>query len=302
MRQPQAEQVQDLLRSVDHLADLAMAEDLGGRGDISTQCAGLAGSTRAVIRADEPGVFAGTLLLRRLLEKLAPKVKIEGEPAAADGQPFEKGDHLLNLTGPVQQMLAAERTLLNFLQRLCGIATLTRKFVDAIAGTQAKIYDTRKTTPGWRILEKYAVRCGGGYNHRTGLFDAIILKDNHLAHVDRSRLPEYLRQTIERARALEPPAAFVEVEVEDLETLQAVLSVQGINIVMLDNFTPDQLREAVSLRDAMGLKGKVELEASGGITLENVRQIASTGVERISVGAITHSAPALHLSLEMASR
>jgi nicotinate-nucleotide pyrophosphorylase (carboxylating) len=206
---------------------------------------------------------------------------------------------VVTLVGPIEEVLAVERTLLNFLQRLSGIATLTRAYVEAVARTRATVYDTRKTVPGWRDLDKYAVRCGGGRNHRLGLHDALLVKDNHLSGVTTDRLAFTLFEMLNRAASLSPPPAFVEVEVDGLDQLTEVLKVVGVDVVLLDNFTMDALSAAVRMRDAAGLAGKVELEASGGITLGNVRAVAETGVERISIGALTHSAPAYDLSLEI---
>jgi nicotinate-nucleotide pyrophosphorylase (carboxylating) len=195
-------------------------------------------------------------------------------------------------------MLAAERTLLNFLQHLSGVATLTHRFVTAVAGTHAKIYDTRKTSPGLRTLDKYAVRCGGGHSHRTGLYDAVLIKDNHLAGIPPSRLAHTVSDMLGRIEALPRRPAFVEVECDTTEQFAELLKVVGLDVILLDNFELEGLQEAVKLRDDAGFRGKLELEASGGVTLENVRAVAGTGVERIAVGAITHSAPAFDLSLE----
>ena len=175
---------------------------------------------------------------------------------------------------------------------------MTRRYVEAIAGSTARIYDTRKTTPGWRTLEKYAVRCGGGCNHRHGLYDAVLLKDNHLAGIPTAKLAAHLFDLLNRLDTAGPNPPFVEVEADSLEQVEELFRVVGINAVLLDNFTLEGLREAVALRDARGLRGKVELEASGGITLNSVRAVAETGVERISVGAITHGATAIDLALE----
>ena len=205
--------------------------------------------------------------------------------------------------GPAGAVLSAERVLLNFLQRLCGIATLTRRFVDAVAGTEAAIFDTRKTTPGWRKLEKYAVRCGGGCNHRQGLFDAVLIKDNHLAVRPRVEtgapgLAGVVFEMLNRLDAGGAKPTFVQVEADSLAQVEELLKVVGLEAILLDNFSLEDLRKAVGLRDGCGLRGKVELEASGGITLDTVRTVADTGVDRISVGAITHSAAALDLSME----
>ncbi len=214
--------------------------------------------------------------------------------------------------GRVRDILSVERLLLNFVGRLSGIATLTHSYVSAIQGTNARIYDTRKTTPGWRRLEKYAVRCGGGYNHRLGLDRAILIKDNHLAWLAdqlHCSLEDAAKMAIRRARECYPgnPALarqdqidmIVEIEVDSLSQLESVLC-ENPDIVLLDNMSPEELREAVSLRNR--LAPYVELEASGGITLENVRAVADTGVERISVGALTHAAPWLDIGLDWESR
>jgi len=280
------------------LVRLAREEDLGEAGDVTTRLAGLAGEAQADIVARQPGLFCGAELLPALLAALAPEVTVASGPSCPALQ-VAAGQGVARLAGPVRQLLEAERTLLNFLQRLSGVATLTRRFVEAVAGTAARVYDTRKTVPGWRDLDKYAVRCGGGHNHRHGLHDAVLVKDNHLAGVPTERLAYVLFEMLNGLQQLEAAPEFVEVEVDNLAQLGELLKVVGINVVLLDNFSPAQLRQAVQVRDAAGLKSKVELEASGGVTLENVRAIAETGVERISVGAITHSPPAFNLALEL---
>jgi nicotinate-nucleotide pyrophosphorylase (carboxylating) len=196
---------------------------------------------------------------------------------------------LARLAGPVRSLVTAERTLLNYLQRLCGIATLTRRHVDAVAGTRAVILDTRKTTPGWRILEKYAVRCGGGSNHRMGLHDAVMVKDNHLAC---GLTGPSLQAAILRLKR-DFPDAWVELEADTLEQVRGYLELEGVDRILLDNMPTDQLVEAVALTG-----GKVPLEASGGVTLESLPAIAATGVDFISVGALTHSATALDIGLD----
>ena len=227
-------------------------------------------------------------------------------PEAHDGQAVEQGGRIGVISGPAQGLFAVERLLLNFLGRLSGIATLTRKYVELAAGTQARIFDTRKTTPGWRRLEKYAVRCGGGWNHRSGLFEAVLIKDNHLAwgadsHREVSRLHPgrsgvaARRYIAEHAAKTDPSATIIEVEVDTLEQLDQVLPA-GPDIVLLDNMSIEQLREAVARREK--INPNVELEASGGVTLSTVRQIAESGIERISVGALTHSAAALDFGLD----
>jgi nicotinate-nucleotide pyrophosphorylase (carboxylating) len=213
------------------------------------------------------------------------------EPLVHDGVTLTPGPRIATVEGPMASILVGERTALNFLQHLSGIATQTRRYVDAIAGLPCRILDTRKTTPGWRLLEKYAVRCGGGHNHRLGLYDGILIKDNHLAALggELSRVPALL--AAQRAGDSIP----VEIEVETLNQLDEALA-YGPDIILLDNMTLDQLREAVGRRN--GVAPNVLLEASGGVNLTTVRAIAETGVDRISVGALTHSAPALDIALD----
>ena len=224
---------------------------------------------------------------------------------ARDGDLVAAGGTITRITGRLPLLLGIERTLLNFLQRLCGVATLTRQYVDAVAGTGAKIYDTRKTVPGWRQLDKYAVRCGGGCNHRMGLHDAVLVKDNHLAGSEigglasPGRLAVAAFEILNRSTDLKPPPDFIEFEVDTLEQLDELFKVVGIDVILLDNFTPEKLREAVKRRDGLGLKEKVALEASGGVQLYTARAMAESGVDRIAVGAITHSAPALDLAMEI---
>lgn len=280
---------------------LARDEDLAAQGDLTTRLlpdhvVNASGAWRLVARA--PGRFCGTELLPILLEELAPEVRVEWKvPKDARGD-VAAGESIARLAGHCGQMLAAERTILNFLQHLSGIATLTARYVAAVAGTHAKIYDTRKTTPGLRRLEKYAVRCGGGHNHRTGLYDAVLIKDNHLAGIPTPRLAHAVFEMLSRLQALPAEPAFVEVECDGMEQFEELVKVIGIDVILLDNFAVEDLRRAVELRDQLGLRGKVELEASGGATLDQVRRIAETCVERIAVGAITHSAPILDLGLD----
>jgi nicotinate-nucleotide pyrophosphorylase (carboxylating) len=207
---------------------------------------------------------------------------------------------LLRLRGPMRSVLSAERVVLNFLQHLSGVATHTHRFARRVAGTGAKIYDTRKTVPGLRLLDKYAVRCGGGFNHRVGLYDGLLIKDNHLSAVPPRELADYLTKVVQRCRS-EDPMRLVEVEVDRLDQMREVLKVDGVQVILLDNMDCPTMEQAVQLRDRAGRKGQVELEASGGVTLETVRPIAATGVERIAVGAITHSAPALDIGLDVES-
>jgi nicotinate-nucleotide pyrophosphorylase (carboxylating) len=212
-----------------------------------------------------------------------------------DGSSLDVGTVVAELTGPVRSLLAIERVALNFLTHLCGIATLTARYVAAVAGTDATICDTRKTLPGLRALGKYAVACGGGVNHRLGLHDAMLIKDNHLAHLPADQWQAVLSDAIERARADRPGLAFVEIEVDRIDQLRPALACNP-DFVLLDNMSVPQLRQAVSIRDAEA--PGVQLEASGGVTLETVRPIAEAGVDRISVGALTHSAPALDLAVD----
>jgi nicotinate-nucleotide pyrophosphorylase (carboxylating) len=205
---------------------------------------------------------------------------------------------LLRIRGPLRSLLSAERVILNFLQHLGGVATQTQRFVRRVAGTGAKIYDTRKTIPGMRALDKYAVRCGGGFNHRIGLYDGLLVKDNHLAATPIKELSSFLGQIVQRSRT-EKAERFIEVEVDTLDQLREVLKVDGVHVILLDNIDCPKMEQAVEMRNKAGKKGDVELEASGGVTLDTVRQIAATGVERISVGAITHSAPALDVGLDV---
>lgn len=275
------------------LVDLALAEDLGTGGDRTSDALIPPDQPgRAVFAARSPGVLAG--LPAALLVVAAVGDGVTLEPHTPDGTRLDRGTRIATLRGPLRAILAAERTALNFLQRLSGVATLTRKYVDAVAGTKALVLDTRKTTPGWRLLEKYAVRCGGGTNHRIGLFDGILIKDNHIAGLGDPVTA--VRRAVELARAHPGTSGLpVEVEVDTLEQLEQVLPIAP-EIVLLDNMTPDQLRAAVKRRDAVS--PDTRLEASGGVNLDTIRAVAETGVDRISVGAITHSAPALDIGLD----
>ncbi len=283
---------------------LAIREDLSRTFDWTTLALVPSGvSAEAAIVARQPGTVAGMRAIELALSEMDVTVRL-GE-AAADGSRASAGQILGVLFGSARSLLTAERILLNLLGRLSGIATLTRAYVDAVSGTHARIYDTRKTTPGWRRLEKYAVRCGGGHNHRLGLYDAILIKDNHLAF-DASHTgtaapstAEAVRRAREFVRSMadsgSPGDMIVEVEVDTIEQLDQVLPA-GPDIVLLDNMTHDELRRAVARRDAQARQ--VELEASGGVNLDTVSAIAATGVDRISVGALTHSAAALDVALD----
>lgn len=275
----------------------ALTED-GADQDVTCEVA-LPEKARGVadINGRQAGVFAGRVLLEMIDALYGGALKVEMH--TEDGRSLAAGTRIATLTGSLKLLLGMERTLLNFLERLCGVATLTRAYVDAVAGTEARILDTRKTVPGWRVLDKYAVRCGGGRNHRMGLHDAILVKDNHLAGIPVSDLAAAAAEMVRRKDRLVIEPDFVEFEVDSLEQFDALLAVAGIDVILLDNFAPEQLREAVRRRDAAGLRGKLALEASGGINLQTAAVVAATGVDRISVGAITHSAPALDLGMDI---
>jgi nicotinate-nucleotide pyrophosphorylase (carboxylating) len=284
-------------RAVDLLIAQALAEDLGEVGDITSTAtipSHARGGARLVARS--PGVLAGLPAVERVVAQF--ELLDYWAPLLSDGSSLEPGTVIARVSGPMRSLLAMERIALNFIQRLSGIASLTAKFVAAVARTHAAIYDTRKTTPGWRALEKYAVRCGGGLNHRLGLYDAVLIKDNHLAWLQtakRAGEPDPIAAAISAARANTPLGTTVEVEVDSLEQLDRAL-VQSPDIVLVDNFTPELVALAVRLRDSVA--PRVQLEASGGVSLAAVRALAATGVDRISVGALTHSAPALDLALD----
>ena len=294
----------------------ALAEDIGS-GDVTTLATvPEAASARAVMQAREPLVVAGLDLaeaafrevfqfLDRRGERREPRksplksgrpgtplsgVEIKIERPARDGQLVNAGDILLNLSGPARALLSAERVALNFVQRLSGIATLTAQFVAAVKGTPAQILDTRKTTPGWRRFEKYAVTCGGGRNHRLGLFDLVLIKDNHRFAL-RNAPPNAIAAAVQRARAKFPKLK-IEVEADTLEQVGQAADA-GADIILLDNMSPMQLRLAVQK-----VKGRAKTEASGGVSLASVQTIARTGVDFISVGALTHSARAVDIGLD----
>ncbi|MCL2120575.1 MAG: nicotinate-nucleotide diphosphorylase [Planctomycetaceae bacterium] len=332
---------------------LAMSEDLGASGDITTLALVLEyASGKAVMHARQPGVVAGLAVIPMVASMIDSR--LHWEPVLRDGDPIGDGcTPMGTITGPVASILTTERKMLNLVARLCGIATLTKSYVNEVAGTNARIYDTRKTTLGWRRLEKYAVQCGGGKSHRTGLFDAILIKDNHLAFgasndagtvgrytpaqaVRKAREwgERYILELAEQSEKADHAATMnllrrcgiqvalkgsvpnkykscgvdvaqksvhhlmsplIEIEVDSLEQLAEVLP-ESPDIVMLDNMTPEQIHEAVEMRNRMGKP--TELEASGGVNLKTVRAIAETGVERISVGALTHSAVSLDIGLD----
>ncbi|HID10927.1 MAG TPA: carboxylating nicotinate-nucleotide diphosphorylase [Candidatus Latescibacteria bacterium] len=240
------------------------------------------------ISAEEEGVVCGLKAAELAFSEVDPQIAFR--PELRDGDRVRPGDAIAEVEGPARGMLTAERTALNFLQRLSGIATLTARYVEAVRGTRAKILDTRKTTPGWRLLEKYAVRCGGGENHRMGLYDMVLIKDNHIALA--GGIAEAVRMVRENMRA---ERLKVEVEVRTLKELEEALT-SDVERVLLDNMSSEEAKEAVRLVSSCG---EVEVEASGGISLKNVRAYAEAGVDYISVGALTHSAEALDISMDI---
>jgi nicotinate-nucleotide pyrophosphorylase (carboxylating) len=284
------------IKQVRPLIRMAMEEDLGS-GDVTTNLLFQDGTrAKTMIVSREEIVVAGLPVVEEILRQYDERLKMTAH--FRDGQAAHVGNKLASIEGPLRSMLSVERVMLNFLQRLSGIATTTSRYVRAVKGTKAKIYDTRKTLPGWRLLEKYAVRCGGGYNHRLGLYDGVLVKDNHLAELG-GDFADRLQRMVNDAKKLKR-LQFVAVEVDHVDDqLNHVLKVRGIDIVLLDNMGQWQLKHAVEMRDAMCGKNKRPLlEASGNITLNNVAEIAQCGVDRIAVGAITHSAAAVDIGLD----
>jgi len=284
------------LESLQPLLTLALDEDIGP-GDLTSDVLIDTESTaQGDILSKAQGIAAGLLFVAPMLNRV--DARLHYEPLVEDGGAIKPGQVLGRITGPVRPLLTIERTLLNFLQALSGVATYTRRFVDAVAGTDAIILDTRKTTPGWRYLEKYAVRMGGGVNHRTGLHDGVLIKDNHLAVRAPNHVGETIAGLVREARSRISGEIPIHVEVEQIDYLEEILSSKP-DVVLLDNMAAPMIREAVVRRDKLFGDGGPALEASGGITLANVRAVAETGVDRISVGALTHSAPILDISLEI---
>ncbi len=273
---------------IDDLLNLAFAEDLGD-GDhttLSTIPADAMGRSRLIIKED--GILAGVDIAEKVLHKVDPTIKMT--VMLKDGTEVKKGDIAFTAEGPVRSLLIAERTMLNIMQRMSGVATMTRRYQDELKGLHTRVLDTRKTTPGMRMLEKEAVKMGGGENHRIGLFDMILIKDNHIdfaGGIEKaiSRANDYCR---ENGKDLK-----IEVEVRSLDDIRRVLSHGGVDRIMFDNFTPALTKEAVAL-----VNGKVETESSGGITLENLREYGEAGVDFISVGALTHSVKGLDMSFK----
>ncbi len=277
------------------LINQAHREDMGISGDVTSDMT-ISATTRgaAAMRTRADGRLAGAILLDRIARRYDPELRVDLH--CCDGELLGSGDTVATITGPLRSLLAAERVMLNMVCHLSGIATLTTQYVNAVAGTHAAIMDTRKTIPGYRGLAKYAVRCGRGVCHRIGLYDAVLMKDNHIAHVHEEDLSTRINAAASEARRREPKPTFIEVEVDSLKQLQEVLKCD-VDVVLLDNMLPGELREAVAMRDAAGHRAK--MEASGSVSLNTVRAIAESGVDRISVGALTHSAPALDFGLDM---
>jgi nicotinate-nucleotide pyrophosphorylase (carboxylating) len=278
----------------EHLAQLALREDLDDAGDLTSQAlipADLTGQAALIVRP--AGVIAGLPAAALVFNLVDPRLAFE--PLVTDGTAVHPGTRLAVVSGPIRSLLTGERTALNFLQRLSGIATLTARYVALVKGLRCKVLDTRKTTPGWRLLEKYAVRQGGGHNHRMGLYDGVLIKDNHLAGLQIADGRLQIQEAVRRARELRSVQVPVEIEVDTLEQFDVALSVRP-EIVLLDNMTHEQMIKAVRRRDATA--PSVQLEASGGVTFATLRAIAETGVDRISVGALTHSATALDIGLD----
>ena len=270
---------------IDKIIDNALAEDLGP-GDLTTETLidqSAKGKARLVPR--EELVLAGIEIFGRVFSRLDPDIALEGN--FRDGDVVPAGRDIGVVEGSLRAILSAERTALNFLQHLSGIATLTKRYVEKAGPSQVRVIDTRKTTPGLRILEKYAVRAGGGHNHRLGLFDGVLIKDNHIAAAGS------ISKAVEKIRANVPHTVKIQVEVDDLRGLEEAMRV-GVDAVLLDNMSIDEMKEAVSVAG-----GRVLLEASGGITLETIKEVAQTGVDLISVGALTHSARSVDISLEI---
>jgi nicotinate-nucleotide pyrophosphorylase (carboxylating) len=267
------------------LIQLAIEEDVG-LGDITSRLVVPEGfNGEAMVVAKDSGILAGGEAFKTVYDEIDPRLEISFEKR--DGERIRCGEVIASLKGSVESILTGERIALNFLQRLSGIATMTAEFVERVRGFPVKIVDTRKTTPGWRELEKYAVRVGGGYNHRLGLYDSILIKDNHIAAAGS------ITAAVKAAKEKAPHTMKIEVEVETLEGVEEALRTD-VDIIMLDNMPIHMIRQAVSM-----IGGRVLIEVSGGISLKNVRQIAEIGVDIISIGALTHSASPVDMSLEM---
>ena len=293
---PKFEEIREIIQ-------LARREDLGNDDVTSRLLVAEDAVGVGTLMQKEVGVTCGLPLVEMICRVYDEQLRVEPIPGfhldILEGRYNDaRSLPLLRVRGPMRSLLSAERVILNFLQHLAGVATLTYRYVQRVKGTEAKILDTRKTLPGLRVLQKYAVREGGGFNHRLGLFDAMLVKENHIAGIAAKDLAAHLMPIIAKSRA-EASERFIEIEVESLEQLREVLKIEGEFTVLLDNMDCPKMQTAVELRDRAGKKGKIQLEASGGVTLETVRSIALTGVERISVGALTHSAIAIDISMEI---
>lgn len=285
---------------VDRLINLARDEDMGVPArDLTGEFMFSPSETRTVhLRARQDGIASGLAFIPDLIAVFSANNDLEHESHLSDGDRIEPGATLATFRGNARELVAMERTMLNLLSRMSGIATLTDEYVQVVSGTDARICDTRKTTPGMRVLEKYAVRCGGGVSHRMGLHDAVLIKDNHLAGLSPEQVATRIADVAYTLSDRQIPLGFVQVEVDSLDQLKSVLTVATgvVDIVLLDNMSPEMLRDAVSMRDAS--TSKVQLEASGGVTLDTLRKIAESGVDRISIGALTHQAQSIDLGLD----
>jgi nicotinate-nucleotide pyrophosphorylase (carboxylating) len=287
-------------KEVQRLIQLALKEDLGA-GDVTTQTISTSlKKIQAVITVQEPAIVAGSEVAVSVFRMLDPKTQVR--ILVQEGKKVKAGEHILQLKGKASAILSGERVALNFLARLSGIATLTRQFVEKIRPLQTQILDTRKTTPGWRILEKYAVRIGGGNNHRQGLFDQILIKDNHLDILQKNRKwkrnrERFWDELFREIRTKNKKHRVIETEVHQFSDLPLVLA-NHPDWILVDNFTPAHVRKAVALRNQIA--PDVLMEASGGITLDNARQYAQTGVDALAIGRLTHSATGINFSLEIA--
>jgi nicotinate-nucleotide pyrophosphorylase (carboxylating) len=273
--------------TTEELIHAAIVEDVGTGDVTATYFVPEVSVARAVIVAREPGVMSGAEIAVRVFALM--DARIEARALKSNGEAFVKGDVLMEISGPTRAILTGERTALNFLQRLCGVATQTRRYVEAVKPYPVQVWDTRKTTPGWRLLEKAAVKAGGGTNHRMGLYDQVMVKDNHIAAHGSS---EQLQVAIDRVKG-ERPSTRIQLECDTLEQRESFLKLHGVDMLLLDNMGCEKLCDAVQMN-----AGRLWLEASGGITLETIRDVAATGVNAISVGALTHSARALDLGLD----
>ncbi len=273
---------------IDQLIDLAFAEDIGDGDHTTLSCIPATAMGRSKLLIKEPGVLAGTEIAKEIFHRFDPEMKVE--VLIGDGAEVKPGDVAMVVEGRVQSLLQTERLMLNVMQRMSGIATMTRRYVKQLEGTRTRVLDTRKTTPGLRMLEKAAVKIGGGVNHRIGLFDMILLKDNHVdfaGGIDKAilRAREYCKEHGKKLK--------IEIEVRNFDELRQVLEIGGVDRIMLDNFTPEDTRKAVQM-----IAGRYETESSGGITFDTLRDYAECGVDYISVGALTHSVKGLDMSFK----